>query len=140
MDQLNSVLSRIFPGKDLQSLTSLPREELISLALTPPAPPSSSSNIEPGETSGDVAAESEGAESLEALEQAPNQDPSIDEAKRHRDRVQGISDDVNGLSLSIDRQSSYVGVSSITAALKVIFKTTPIARSFIAQSLSLIHI
>lgn len=76
----------------------------------------------------------DGEESLEALEQAPDQDSELDEAKRHKDRVQGISDDVNGLSLSVDRQSSYVGVSSITAALKVIFKTAPVARSFIAQS------
>lgn len=77
---------------------------------------------------------SDGAESLEALEQAPDQDPAIDEEKRHKVKVQGISDDVNGLSLSVDRQSSYVGVSSINAALKVIFKTTPIARPFVAQS------
>jgi hypothetical protein len=77
---------------------------------------------------------SDGAESLEALEQAPDQDPEMDEAKRHRDKVQGISDDVNGLSLSVDKQSSYVGLSSISAALKVIFRTAPVARPFIAQS------
>ena len=57
-----------------------------------------------------------------------------DEAKRHRNKVQGISDDVNGLSLSVDRQSSYVGISSITAALKVIFKTAPWARHVLAQN------
>lgn len=76
---------------------------------------------------------SDTAESLEALEQAPEQDPPSDEAKRMRAKVQGISDDVNGLSLSVDRASSYVGVSSIPAVLKVIFKTAPIARPFIAQ-------
>lgn len=75
---------------------------------------------------------SEGAESLEALEQAPEQDPETDEAKRLRDKIQGISDDVNGLSLSVDRASTYVGISSINAAMKVIFKAAPIARPFIA--------
>ena len=79
-----------------------------------------------------IVQKSDGEESLEALEQAPDQDPEVDEAKRHKDKVNAISDDVNGLSLS-DKQSSYVGVSSISAALKVIFKTAPIARPFIAQ-------
>lgn len=84
------------------------------------------------QTSPETTPGSEGAESLEALAQAPDQDPELDEAKRHNARVQGISDDVNGLSLSVDRQSSYVGASSITAALKVIFKVAPTARRLVA--------
>ena len=135
VDQYNSIFSRLFPAKDLATLVALPREELINLALTLPAPATSpSSNSEPIAPLPERVQKSDGAESLEALEQAPDQDPVTDEAKRHRDKVQGISDDVNGLSLSVDKQSSYVGVSSITAALKVIFKTAPVARPFIVQS------
>ena len=118
---------------------SLPREELINLAVTLPAPTTSpSTNSEPTPALGQELTQqkSEGAESLEALEQAPEQDPEIDEARRHKDKVQGISDDVNGLSLSVDKQSSYVGVSSISAALKVIFRTAPFARSFVVQTYS----
>ncbi|KAK4556748.1 hypothetical protein LTR86_006319 [Recurvomyces mirabilis] len=135
-DQYSSVLFRLFPGRDIQSIISLPREELINLALTLPATVTSpSSIIEPTTSVPDFHRQtSDGAQSLEALEQAPEQDPVSDETKRHRDNVQGISDDINGLSLSVDRQSSYVGVSSITAALKVIFKTAPVARPFIVQS------
>lgn len=77
--------------------------------------------------------ESEGADSLETLIQAPEQDPVADEATRHSARVQGISDDVNGLSLSLDRPSSYVGVSSITAALKVICRVAPATRRLLAS-------
>jgi hypothetical protein len=125
----------MFPGKDLEDLVALPREELINTALTLPAPARSPSVIsESLAPISEKIQKSDGAESLEALEQAPDQDPEMDEAKRHKDKVQGISDDVNGLSLSVDRQSSYVGVSSITAALKVIFKTAPVARPFIVQS------
>ena len=138
VDQCHSIVSRLFPGQELETLLTLPREELVNLALTMPAPTTSPSN-NGSDGLGSVAREngtmkSEGAESLDALEQAPEQDPEIDEARRHRDKVQSISDDVNGLSLSVDRQSSYVGVSSITAALKVIFKTAPISRPFIAHS------
>ncbi|TKA63160.1 hypothetical protein B0A55_10178, partial [Friedmanniomyces simplex] len=135
VDHYDSVVSRLFPGRDLATLVSLPREELINLALTTPAAATSpSSGSEPIQQEPQGTQKSDGADSLEALEQAPDQDPITDEAKRHRDKVQGISDDVNGLSLSVDRQSSYVGVSSITAALKVIFKTAPVARPFIVQS------
>ncbi|KAK5131460.1 hypothetical protein LTR08_000924 [Meristemomyces frigidus] len=124
----------MFPGKDPETLATLPREELINLAITlPELAPSPSDGSEQALKHTQTHQRSDGAESLEALEQAPDQDPVTDEAKRHRDKVQGISDDVNGLSLS-DKQSSYVGVSSITAALKVIFKTAPVARPFIAQS------
>ncbi|KAK3117847.1 hypothetical protein LTR53_000397 [Teratosphaeriaceae sp. CCFEE 6253] len=136
VDHHDAVISRLFPGRDVATLVSLPREELINLALTLPAPATSPlSDLESTVSPPPVRVQnSDGADSLEALEQAPDQDPATDEARRHRDRVQGISDDVNGLSLSVDKQSSYVGVSSITAALKVIFKTAPAARSFIVQS------
>ena len=71
---------------------------------------------------------------MEALEQAPPEDPYWDEARKHQLRVQGISDDVNGLSMSVDRLSSYVGISSITAALKVIVRCAPQTRSLIAHN------
>ncbi|KAK4545257.1 hypothetical protein LTR36_003437 [Oleoguttula mirabilis] len=134
-DNYSLIFSRLFPGRDIETMVSLPREELINLALTLPGPAASpSSSSERALKAAQPMPRSDGAESLEALEQAPGYHPEFDEAKRHKDRVQGISDDVNGLSLSVDKQSSYVGVSSITAALKVIFKTAPMARPFIAQS------
>ncbi|KAK3725398.1 hypothetical protein LTR37_000368 [Vermiconidia calcicola] len=132
--QYNSIISRVFPGQELETLVALPREDLVNLAVTLPAPTTSPVTSEPVPIISweHNAQKSEGADSLETLEQAPDQG-EIDEAKRHRDRVNAISDDVNGLSLS-DKQSSYVGISSISAALKVIFKTTPMARAAVAQS------
>lgn len=133
-DQYHSLVARLFPGKELDDLLSLPREGLVNLAVTLPA-----SDPSPFHTPGALPSvletinNSETAESLEALEQAPEQDPPTDEAKRLGAKIQGISDDVNGLSLSVDRASSYVGVSSIPAVLKVIFKTAPIARPFMSQ-------
>lgn len=139
VEHCHSIVSKLFPGQEIETLLTLPRDELVNLALTIPAPTTSPSNGSGSEPTPSLAqdhatSKSEGADSLDALEQAPEQDPEIDEARRHRDKVQSISDDVNGLSLSVDRQSSYVGVSSISAALKVIFKTAPFTRPFIAQS------
>ena len=142
LDKLSSSLSqhetlfeRLFPGKSVHVLLAQPREELINLALSLPTATAGSpkiSSISPKNTEGSN--RSDGAESLEALEQAPDQDPDQDETQRQLDtNVQRVSDDVNGLSLSVDKQSSYVGASSITAALKVIFKIAPGTRHVLTQ-------
>lgn len=133
-----AILQRLFTGHDVESLLKRSREELVYLALslsatdTSPMAQTSPSNATETKRSKD------GADSLEALEQAPDQDSDQDETKRQLDTsVQRISDDVNGLSLSVDRHSSYVGVSSITAALKVIFKVAPGARYLLARTQTL---
>lgn len=116
-------------------MLSLPREELLELALSSPAPAATTSPSTTGtQTISEVAQGSDGADSLEALEQAPLEDPYWDEARKHLVRVQGISDDVNGLSMSFDKLSSYVGISSITAALKVIVKCAPHAKPLITSN------
>jgi hypothetical protein len=132
IDQYRTIIGRLFPGKDLDSLVHMTREELQELALSLPA----GSAVSPSTsiTQQEATPHSEGADSLEALEQAPPEDPEWDEARKHQDKIQGISDDVNGLSMSVDRLSSYVGISSITAALKVIVRCAPQARPFIAHS------
>jgi len=113
----------------------MPREELLEMALSSPAPvlTTSPTGVD-GRAMSEFNAGSDGADSLEALEQAPPEDPFWDEARKHQLRVQGISDDVNGLSMSVDRLSSYVGISSITAALKVIVRCVPQAQSLITQN------
>jgi hypothetical protein len=128
-------LTKLYGVKNLESLASLPREELLELALSSSAinATTSPSTVDLQALS-DIQAGSDGAENLEALEQAPPEDPYWDEARKHQLRVQGISDDVNGLSMSVDRLSSYVGISSITAALKVIVRCAPQARPLIAHN------
>ncbi|KAI5367559.1 hypothetical protein Slin15195_G026880 [Septoria linicola] len=135
VDQYHAVFARLFPGKDIGEFVSLPRADLIDMAVTLPASSTSSGHTPDRLLSvSETVKNSDGADSLDTLEQAPEQDPQTDEAKRLRDKIQGISDDVNGLSLSVDKASSYVGISSINAAMKVIFKTAPMARPFIAQA------
>lgn len=138
VDQYRSIISRLYPGKYLENLRHLPRDELINLALTlpvPATPPSSDGDhMHPPDTISFDQQKASRAASLEALEETPDDFPELDEEKRHIAKVQGISDDVDGLSLVLDRQSSYVGVSSVNAALKVIFKVSPVARPFVAKS------
>lgn len=135
IEQYKNVLTKLYPNKDLDALGTLAREELLELALSLPAAGSTTSpSTGTTQALSELAPGSEGADSLEALEQAPPEDPYWDEARKHHSRVQGISDDVNGLSMSVDKLSSYVGISSITAALKVIVRCAPHAQPLIAQN------
>jgi hypothetical protein len=128
-------LHKLYGSKDLETLANMPREELLEMALSSPMPAltTSPTGVD-GRAMSEFNAGSDGADSLEALEQAPPEDPFWDEARKHQLRVQGISDDVNGLSMSVDRLSSYVGISSIAAALKVIVRCVPQAQSLLTQN------
>ncbi|KAF1995736.1 hypothetical protein P154DRAFT_335463 [Amniculicola lignicola CBS 123094] len=135
IEQYRAILNKLYPTKDIDTLLSMQREELLELALSIPATTSTTSpSTGPTQSISEIAHGSDGTDSLEALEQAPAEDPYWDEARKHLVRVQGISDDVNGLSMSVDRLSSYVGISSITAALKVIVRCAPQAKPLIAHN------
>lgn len=71
---------------------------------------------------------------LAHLEQIPTQEAEWDEERRNRDPIPAEADDVNALSLSVDRQTSYLGASSVKAAFLVILKVAPKLRSFLAAS------
>ena len=58
------------------------------------------------------------AGSLEALQTMPEESSDATDTKSNG--VPGISDDVNALSLSVKQSSSYLGISSVVAALRVI--------------------
>jgi hypothetical protein len=128
IEQHQMVLNRLFGSKDIDALVSLPREQLLNLALSQPTETSPTGSVTNGLEAGKT--RSEGAESLEALEQAPDHGPDFEELQP-LERIQSISDDVNGLSIRLDRQPSYVGVSSVSAAMKVIFRAAPIARQYL---------
>ncbi|RDW69652.1 hypothetical protein BP6252_08672 [Coleophoma cylindrospora] len=69
--------------------------------------------------------------SLASLEQIPNKDTEWDEERRNREPIPAEADDVNALSLSVDRQSSYLGATSIKAAFLVMLKVAPLLRSYL---------
>ena len=71
---------------------------------------------------------------LANLEQIPSQHTDWDEDRRNRDPIPAEADDVNALSLSVDRQSSYLGATSIKAAFLVMLQCDPSLTSFIAPT------
>lgn len=153
VELLTGVVSRLFPDHAPEELALLSREELIGLLLiSDETVPSPAGQPIPAELAASAASKapafsatgvsppaytapqsSTGAEELQSLERAPERDPAVDEAGRYGREMQSLSDDVNALSLSVRRKASYVGVSSISAALEVIFKVEPFARAYMAQ-------
>ena len=151
---MSGLVTRLFPKHNPEQLAALNREELVRLILRYEDRPSASPDSQPtpavvalaniGNVAGlaandgssaspHTAQSSAGVEDLSALEQAPERDPAADEAQRYGPQMQSLSDDVNALSISVRRKASYVGVSSISAALEVIFTVEPFARAYMAQ-------
>lgn len=140
LEECRSILKRLYPNRDVQSLLPLSRPELISLIdrTDVPAAPSlkSPATSNPSPISQDLQSPmpsvSDDSRSLANLEQIPSQDTEWDEERRNRDPIPAEADDVNALSLSVDRQSSYLGATSIKAAFLVMLKVAPMLRSFLA--------
>ena len=68
-------------------------------------------------------ATTEAAHRLETLEERPPEGFQWDESSDHLREV--VTDDVNGLALSSNKKSSFLGLSSVPAAVKVLVKALP---------------
>jgi hypothetical protein len=143
LEECRTILKRLYPNRDAQSLLPLSRSELISLLdrsgsqSAPSQRSPTGSNTSPvtsvsQEFQSPLASASDEDRSLAHLEQIPSQDTEWDEERRNRDPIPAEADDVNALSLSVDRQSSYLGATSIKAAFQVMLKVAPMLRSFLA--------
>lgn len=87
---------------------------------------------DPGTETEDAGGESS-EEDLQCIELSPQQEFEYDESEETRVPGSYISDDVNGLSLALDSKSSYLGISSISAVLRVIIHIAPGAKTLISQ-------
>lgn len=107
----------------IQELLELPREELLSLANGRPNSSSQQPMTSPNEATPSSVAESEVARRIEALEERPGDRYEWDESPDHL--AENIEDDVNGLGMSTNRKTSFIGLSSISVAIKVLVKVLP---------------
>lgn len=139
LDEYRSILGKLFPNFSSESLASLPREKLLELITAPSGShmqtlshhadsPSTSASLE-----AHVSPLSNDDDNLEALQTMPEELPDSRNTSPS-DLVEGVSDDVNGLSLSARRPSSYLGVSSIQAVIKVIVWLDPGCASYFSRT------
>ncbi|PYH43643.1 putative C6 transcription factor [Aspergillus saccharolyticus JOP 1030-1] len=129
LDEFRGVLEKLFPGFPAETLVNLPRETLLDLVgkgpshvQTHPPHPASPATSASAEAHTSPASSEDG--NLESLQTIPDHTSPLRPSKSSA-FPSGISDDVNALSLSAQQPSSYLGVSSIHAVLKVIVWLDP---------------
>jgi hypothetical protein len=118
LEERDSILVRLFPNRNISDLVSLSDQELRDLVSTTGPSPNS------------VAAP---CRSDNTPNSSITQNSHWDENRRERDTQPTEADDVNALSLPLDRQASYLGISSIRAALGAILQTRPQLRASLAS-------
>ena len=127
LQDYRAVLQKLFPTQHPDSLLNVSRERLLELlSQTSPGQQPISPSFSAGLDAKPSPPNPE-AGSLEALQTMPEE--SSDTTDTKSTGVPGISDDVNALSLSVKQPSSYLGISSVIAALRVICYLDPDAQS-----------
>ncbi|KAF5651408.1 thiamine repressible s regulatory thi1 [Fusarium tjaetaba] len=116
LKERDSILNRLFPNHRISDLTSLSDQELREAMLR-------------GRSTDKVLP----SPSDSTPQQSVTQDSQWDEERRERDPLPAEADDVNALSLPFDRQASYLGISSIRAALAAMLHVRPQLRGLLAS-------
>ncbi|KAK9482851.1 putative C6 transcription factor [Lipomyces starkeyi] len=141
LEGYRTVLQKLFPNVELDSLTGLPRDKLLDMLnnspqqqkqqqLQEPQPPvpvcassfSGESSVGPADVD---------AESLEVLQTMPFEGPNPSEVTSSDSST--IADDVNALSFSVRQASTYLGISSVMAVWRVICCVAPEAETCFSQ-------
>ena len=117
--KMQLILHQLFGSKDLNLLQSLSREHLIA-SIDGTQPYLASRNDSITTTAG-----------YEDLATSPQDGHAWNESPQST-TYENVTDDVNGLSLSVTGATSYVGISSISTGLKVISAIDPAFQSKIA--------
>lgn len=161
LEEYKGIAEKLFPGLTLESLIGLSRERLLELASESKVqspieqPPAQQPQTQPQKqqqqqqeqkqqqqapspaTSPPVethvsplSAEDENLESLQAM---PEESGESRES-RSPDLIATVSDDVNALSLSIKRPSTYLGISSVIAVMRVITWIDPESASLFSHT------
>jgi hypothetical protein len=126
------LLQKLFPTSNLDQLRKMSREQLIErLAKDSPLQPQPQSPITPGLTE-QTPVVSPDAANLEELQPMPEE--GTDGTESRASGVGGITDDINALSLSVRKSSSYLGISSVMAVLRVILWLDPGAQDFFTRT------
>ncbi|CAG8938496.1 unnamed protein product [Penicillium salamii] len=139
LEEYRSILGRLFPDLPPESLVNLSREKLLELTTASAGSQiqALAQHVESPATSVSLDAHmsplSNEDDNLESLQSMPEELPDSRNTSS-TDLVEGVSDDVNGLSLTVRQPSSYLGVSSIQAVIKVIVWLDPGCASYFSRT------
>ncbi|OJD20689.1 hypothetical protein ACJ73_07975 [Blastomyces percursus] len=123
LDEYRCVMEKLFPDIAVESLANLSRENLLELIADRPPKASLSPLTSPQEES-TMSPLSLEDENLESLQTMPDESGDSQESEG-TDSLVRISDDINALSLSLKQSSTYLGISSVMAVMRVIMWIDP---------------
>ncbi|OTA85293.1 hypothetical protein M434DRAFT_36176 [Hypoxylon sp. CO27-5] len=124
------IIERLFPGTSVDELIGKNRDELLAILRVDSIPKSTagelgSRSVEDPEAVDDSAQVSENGET--------SADRQWDES-RHQPSVLQAGDDINAINLATDHhRRSYLGVTSISALLRAVFRLCPSAKQRVAE-------
>ncbi|KAI0181654.1 fungal-specific transcription factor domain-containing protein [Hypoxylon sp. FL1284] len=125
----NAILELLFPGTAVDELVGKNRHELLEILRLGPV--SSSAADEAGYASDDPEVTDDSAQISE--DEEPAADRQWDESS-HQPPVLQVADDINAINLATERhRRSYLGVTSISAVLRSIFRLCPSAKHGVAE-------
>ncbi|CAH0025535.1 unnamed protein product [Clonostachys rhizophaga] len=137
LEECRSIVKKLFPGDEISSLLPLSRQELLALLDRPvinnpnglPSPPPNTSPVGPEPSLCNVS-----ESTISPIDQVTTQGIEWEEDESSRVSIASEVDDPSVLSM--DRQASYLGASSIKAALMVMLKVQPQLRHSLAPPLN----
>ncbi|XXG97370.1 hypothetical protein Hte_003669 [Hypoxylon texense] len=124
------VLEQLFPDTPVDELIGKSRDELLEILRLDPAPKLATGEAV-GRSSGDPDVVDDSAQVSENGE--PAADRQWDESS-HQPPVLQAGDDINAINLATDHhRRSYLGVTSISAILRAVFRLCPSAKHRVAE-------
>lgn len=130
------VLQLLFPGSTLDGLIKKDRSELIQLLSQGPSPTDGTLENEPPGIASSPAVSNFGQ--LGDTNDGPESDRGDPEEDRHWDELEQNSttiDDINAIGLAGDRhRRSYLGICSVNAILRALFRLCPSAKDGIVEA------
>ncbi|KAF7593621.1 hypothetical protein BBP40_011139 [Aspergillus hancockii] len=115
-----NVLEELFPSQPLESLVGLSREELLQV-------------IAAGESNQEATTLGKHNITVNKEMENSNEERQLEENWNFSKGSSNVYDDVNGLSLSFDRQQTSPGISSVRFILRLIIEGWPVVKSSLRQ-------
>ncbi|KAI1370329.1 fungal-specific transcription factor domain-containing protein [Hypoxylon crocopeplum] len=132
-DRLKSrteILEQLFPDRAVDELVGKSRDELLDIIRTN-SPPRLATDETSGRSAGDPDVADDSAQVSENGE--PTADRQWDESS-HQPPVLQACDDINAINIATDHhRRSYLGVASISAILRAVFRLCPSAKHRVAE-------
>ncbi|KAI5862459.1 fungal-specific transcription factor domain-containing protein [Durotheca rogersii] len=123
-------LERLFPGRAVDDLAGKSRDALLDLLRV---------DVTPGTAAGESAGNSAGDPDVadDSAQVSENGEPAADrqwDESSHQPPVLQVGDDINAINLATDHhRRSYLGVTSVSAILRAIFRLCPSAKQRVAE-------